>query len=600
MVNLIHILPNNLVNKIAAGEVIERPSSVVKELVENSIDASSAEISVFIKDGGKRSIKVVDNGIGMSESDALLSLERHATSKINEEKDLDHISTLGFRGEALPSIASVSQLTLKTRTKNYESGTKIDADGGKIISVSKTGISEGTEIEVRNIFYNTPARLKFLKSATTELNNINDTIVRLSLSNTLISFCFSHNDREMINLQKSENIITRIKFIFGNEFSENLLQIKSEDETTVLEGYISKPDLLRNSRTDQYIFVNGRSIKDRTIFHAIMEGYKSIIPREQYPSVFLFLKIEPSQIDVNTHPAKVEIKFAKPQKIHSLISKTISETLDKNRLVKSFVSRKEFIAPKEYPEFISFDKESDLFQKITFDKQNNNVSEILNKYFPVEPKEYLRTEESKNGYNNSNLLPYISLLDLRILGQIKNSFIIAESSDSLVFVDQHAAHERILYFNLKKQVLENSLEVKPLLFPLTIDTSFRDKHLINEHKKNLLACGFEVEEFGANTIIIKSIPSLLDEKYAKSAILALIDDLSSYSRKENMRVFEDSILKSIACHSAVKANQKLEIDEMKFLLKEMERIKFSDFCPHGRPAIFELKITEIEKRFLRR
>lgn len=591
MANLIHILPTNLVNKIAAGEVIERPSSVVKELVENSIDAASNEISVFIKDGGKRSIKVIDDGIGMSESDALLSLERHATSKINKEKDLDQISTLGFRGEALPSIASVSQLILKTQTKDDESGTKIEVNGGEIISVSKTGITVGTEIEVRNIFYNTPARLKFLKSASTELNNINDTIVRLSLSNTLISFRFSHNDREMINLQKSEDIISRIRAIFGSELAENLMQIESEDETAILKGYISKADLLRNSRTDQYIFVNNRSIKDRTIFHAIMEGYKSIIPRDQYPSVFLFLKIDPSQIDVNTHPSKVEIKFAKPQKIHSLISKTISETLDKNRLIKSFVGRKESITSKEY---------SELFQKITFDESNNNVSEILDRYFPIEREKPLTIEESGIDYRNSNILPNISFLELRVLGEIKNSFILAESSNSLVFIDQHAAHERILYSKLKKQVLENNLETKTLLLPLTIDISFRDKHLINEHKENLLAYGFEIEEFGANTIIIKSIPSLLNEKYAKSSILDLIDDLNSYNRKENTTAFEDAILKSIACHSAVKANQKLEIDEMKFLLTEMERIKFSDSCPHGRPAIFEIKFSEIEKRFARR
>ncbi len=600
MANLIHILPTNLVNKIAAGEVIERPSSVVKELVENSIDAASTEISVFIKDGGKRLIKVIDNGTGMSEADALLSLERHATSKINKEKDLDHISTLGFRGEALSSIASVSQLILKTQTKDDESGTKIEVNGGEIISISKTGIPVGTEIEVRNIFYNTPARLKFLKSVSTELNNINDTIVRLSLSNHLISFRFSHNDREIINLQKSEDVISRIRAVFGSELAENLIQIDSEDEAARLKGYISKPGPLGNSRNDQYLFVNGRSIKDRTIFHAIMEGYKSIIPRDQYPSVFLFIKIDPAEIDVNTHPAKVEIKFIKPQNIHALISKTISESLDNNRLTKSFMSREKSVLSKEYPEFIPFNKESELFQKITFDESDTNVSEILDKYFPIESKEPLTAEESENDYSKSNILPYISFLELRILGQTRNSFILAESTNSLVFIDQHAAHERILYSKLKKEVLENNLEIKTLLFPLTIDISFRDKHLINEHKEILLTYGFEVEEFGTNTIIIKSIPSLLNEKYAKQSILDLIDDLNSYNSKETTPAFEDAVLKSISCHSAVKANQKLEIDEMKFLLMEMEKIKFSDSCPHGRPAIFEIKFSEIEKRFDRR
>jgi len=597
MANLIHILPTNLVNKISAGEVIERPSSVVKELLENAIDASSTEISIFVKNGGKRVIKIIDNGIGMNETDAPLSLERHATSKIKEEKDLNFINTLGFRGEALPSIAAVSQLTLKTRSKEDESGTRLEIDGGKVINISKVGMPIGTEIEVRNLFYNTPARFKFLRSVSTELNNINDIIIRLSLPNPSISFHFFHNDREIIFFQKSENILNRIGTIFGNEFVEGLLPIKSEAEGIVLKGFISKPNFSRSSRIDQYIFVNGRSIRDKTIYHAIMEGYKSIIAKDKYPAIFLFLEIDPSQIDVNIHPTKAEIKFAKPHKIHSLISKAISDTLGKGDLIKSFINKTEFISStKSIPE----KDESELFQKISLGDSKDNISEILDQYFPLEPEESLGIEEPEVSFGKDNALSYIPFLDLRVLGQVKNSFILAESKESLVFVDQHAAHERILYSKFKKQISANKLEIQSLLLPLTIELSFRDKSLIENFKENLLAFGFETDDFGPNTIIIKTIPLLLSEQNAKSVILDLIDKLNSYGRDVNLQKFEETMLKSLACHSAVKANQKLEVEEIKHLLIEMEKIKFSDFCPHGRPAIFEIQFTEIEKRFSRR
>ena len=601
MVNYINILPTILVNKIAAGEVVERPSSVVKELLENSIDALSTEISIFVKDAGKRIIKVVDNGIGMSESDALLSLERHATSKIKEESDLNIIRTLGFRGEALPSIAAVSQMTLKTRINDIEIGSKLEIEAGKVINISKVGIPVGTEIEVRNLFYNTPVRLKFLRSSSAELNNINDIITRLSLTYPHISFRFFNNDTKVIHLQKSGDILNRIENIFGNEFLKSLLPIEGKDTGTILKGFISKPNLSRNSRLDQYLFVNGRSIRDKTIYHAVMQGYGSTIAKEHYPSVFLFLEIDPSQIDVNIHPAKTEIKFTKPQKIHFLISKAISEALNKSGVIKSFINKTKFISSDKAPlKPISEDDNSDLFQKIPLGDSRDNISEILDKYFPLELEIIPTLEEPETIYAKENTESYISFLNLRILGQLKNSFILAESNESLVFIDQHAAHERILYSNLKNQIKENRLEVQTLLFPVTVELNFRDKSFLNEHKENLMSYGFEIDDFGHNTIIIKTVPSLLSQENVKLAIFELIDKMDSNKTGEEPLKFEDAMIKSIACHSAIKANQKLEIKEMKQLLIDMEKIKFSDSCPHGRPAIFELKITEIEKRFLRR
>ena len=601
MADYIQILPSGLVNKIAAGEVVERPSSVIKELLENSIDASGTEISIFVKDAGKRIIRVIDNGTGMSEPDALLSLERHATSKIKEESDLNVIRTLGFRGEALPSIAAVSQMTLKTRINDIEIGSKLEIEAGKVINISKVGIPAGTEIEVRNLFYNTPARFKFLRSPATELSSINDIITRLSLTYPHISFHFFNNDKEIINLQKAGDTLIRIENIFGNELAESLIQIEGKDAGTILKGFISKPNLSRNSRLDQYLFVNGRSIRDKTIYHAVMQGYGSSIAKGHYPSVFLLLDIDPSQIDVNIHPAKTEIKFTKPQKIHSLISKAVSEALSKSGIIKSFINRTNFISPGKSPfKAVSEDANSDLFQKLPLDDNRDNIAEILDKYFPPELEIIPPVEESETVYAKENTESCISFLNLRILGQLKNSFILAESDESLVFIDQHAAHERILYSNLKNQIKEKRLEVQPLLFPVTLELNFRDKSFLNEHKENLMSYGFETDDFGPNTIIIKTVPALLGQENAKSAIFELIDKFGSHKTGEDPLKFEDAMIKSIACHSAIKANQKLEVKEMKQLLIDMEKIKFSDSCPHGRPAIFELKITEIEKRFLRR
>jgi DNA mismatch repair protein MutL len=568
----VRILPDSVVSKIAAGEVIERPASVVKELVENSIDAGADDIEIEVKNGGRRLIRVSDNGSGMSESDLLLSVKRHATSKIYDEKDLFSISTLGFRGEALFSIASVSKLRIITRTKESISGRVIYLEGGNLLEARETGSPVGTSVEVMEIFYNYPVRLNFIKSSSRELEQIIGVINRLSLSNHNIRFKLINNKDVLLSLERVSNPIDRIAELFGKNVYENLYDISRCESSIDIKGFISKPDFNRSTQRDIYLYINGRYVRDRVINHAILEGYKNIIDKDRFPIAILFIKIPPDIIDVNVHPTKIEVRFKDANIIHELIYKMVKERIS---------------IPYYRPIHPYEDRVMDAMLRYSI--SNANRGRDLKQEL-----EYRR--ESQKYKVSSTLFKEGRFSSLNIIGQLWNTYIICESNDSMVIIDQHAAHERIIFERLKK---DSRIVKKPLLIPKTFELNHKDSEILKESIDYLRNIGLEVESFGKNSFVIKSVPYVLEYGDWEVIILDIIEELSSFDRASKFDDIRNKIISRIACHKSIKAHYKEEYPSIKSLLKDMDGLG-SLFCPHGRPIEIRLSKNDIEKMFKRR
>lgn len=567
--NLIRVLPEILINKIAAGEVVERPSSVVKELVENSIDAGADEVIVEILHGGKKSIKVSDNGTGMSREDAVLAFERHATSKIYGEEDLLRIGTLGFRGEALPSIASVSKVTMVTSEKESSTGTKVEIEGGKIINVSETGPSTGTVMEVKDLFFNTPARLSFLKGTNTELSHIVGVVESAALGYPEISFFLSHNRKVLLSLPGVSNFMERIHQIYGRELVENLIEIKSGPpfkEGIKFYGYISNPPYSRSDRGLQLIFINRRPVKNQVISHAISEGFHTLIMKDRYPVAFLFFEIDTAEVDVNVHPAKREVRFRNSSLIHEMVVMSIKEKL----LGKT---------TEEIPPIPSFIKGGE---------EGYGVREALERYMK---RSEVTLEEGKQARLDILLRPKSQVPETLL--HAFRSYIIGAGEDGITIVDQHAAHERIIYEGLK----DNKIEIQRLLVPETIDLSPKESLILIEKIDILKTIGIEIEEFGDNTFIIRSIPAPLKGVDYRRLILDILGELD----EQESRIDEvDRIRILMACHGAIRANQSLTLEEMAHLIEDLGKTELPYTCPHGRPTTIRLGLRELEKLFKRK
>ncbi|MCL4474793.1 MAG: DNA mismatch repair endonuclease MutL [Nitrospirae bacterium] len=574
----IMVLPVELRNKIAAGEVIERPASAVKELIENSIDAGSTEIRIEILRGGKGLIKVTDNGGGMDRDDALLSLQRHATSKLRSEKDLFHITTLGFRGEALPSIASVSRMKLVTGLKDAPSGISIDIHGGEI-EKTKDAPAVGTSIEIRDIFFNTPARKKFLKADSTELFHIIDAVSREALSHWDIGFRLFTETQETMNLPRASGPRERILQIYGLEFIEGLMEVSNPPSPPFSKGgiggikmtaFVTKGDHFRNNKAHQFIFINRRPVKDQTISHAVYDAYKGIIPHDQHPVFFLFLEIDPGKVDFNVHPAKREVRFEKKQEIHGFVSAHLREAVRKERA--------QYIAPfAEAPAWAVSE------MSVPFVEGEGGVSPSSGYgTFPPSVKDIAETME----------FPYQPSLPFLYLG---DTFIAMAGKGGLTLIDHHAAHERILYESFLKRI---NLDSHTLLFPKQVKLSPKEYAVILQEKALLSEMGMEIDDFGHHTLIVRSLPDALKE----ADMRGILSDVAAALLEETrpFQSIKEVLAARIACHSSVRGKEILHQEEFQRLLHRLENTENPDQCPHGRPTRIFLSLDDLKKMFKRK
>lgn len=557
----IKIMSELLANKIAAGEVIEKLSSIVKELVENSIDAGATEIKVNLKNSGLSNIEVIDNGTGMSKNDAKIAFFRHATSKIYKEDDLYFINTLGFRGEALASIASVSEIKLSTF--DGKEASFIHIKGGKILRESLCPKRKGTIIEVSNVFYNTPARLKHLRSERAELYNITDFIEKISLAEPSISFALINNDKKVISTSGSGNLHKTIHEIFGLNISSNMMEFHNNNDDFEIYGYLCKPHILKANKNSMIILINGRVVKNYDINAAINEAYYTYKPEGKYPIVVLNILTDPTIIDVNIHPTKQDVKISKTDDLCELITNTIKDTLYKNLLI---------VKPLE--ETISDEK--DIISK----------TDIKQTFMDFKAEKIIYNEE-------------IKALKLYPIGLAHGTYIIAENEEGIYLIDQHAAFERINYERYMKKLKEKEVDKESLLIPITIELTSSEYLSLMEKKDILASLNIDYEEFGINTIIIKTHPTWLKEGYEEESIRKIIDLIIMLDKRFDRVKFEEKIAITLACKMSIKANTHISMEEITYIIEELINCDNPYNCPHGRPTIVKFTINDLEKMFKR-
>lgn len=566
----IKILPTDLRNKIAAGEVIERPASVLKELVENAIDAGSSEITVEVLNGGKRMIKVSDNGKGMDKEDALLAFEPHATSKISSLEDLFDIRSLGFRGEALASIASVSKVKLVTGLKGASSGVSLEIDGGHVKDIRDAPLA-GTSFEVRDLFYNTPARKKFLKATSTELFHIIDTLTKEALSHHQIGFSLLTDNRETMSLPRASGHRERLTQVFGNEFVAGLIEESCAGAGMELSAFVSNSGNFRNTKSHQYIFINRRPIKDVSVSHAVYKAYEGVLPPERHPIFFIFLTIDPGKVDFNVHPTKREVRFEDKESIYRFINSRLRDRIksDRTEYARQFAETPGEDGPKE------------VFGASSF--KGHTSSEAS---YPAQGGPFASgvSEDLELSYRPS--LPFIYLGD---------AFIAVSGRGGLTIIDHHAAHERVLY-----EKLLNGMQsmTRQLLFPRQVRVSGKEYRVLLENREMLNSFGFEVEDFGNSTVIIRTVPEGLDD----ADLPAMLSDIASgfIDPNTSFQSLKDNIAARVACHSSIRGKRILSQEELSGLLEDLEKTEHPDQCPHGRPTRIFYSLNDLSKLFKRK
>jgi len=577
----IKVMDELLANKIAAGEVVEKCSSIVKELVENSVDASAKEIQVYLKDGGLSLISVVDNGMGMDTLDAKLAFQRHATSKLYKDDDLFFIDTLGFRGEALPSIASVSHVTLKTSTGDV--GTYLEIEGGKLLNLENADARKGTIISVDRLFYNTPARLKYLKSEQSELGSCVSFLEKFALAHCEVSFSLINDDRTLLKTSGSGNLLKTIHEIYGVSISSKMLEVKGFNDDFDLYGYIGKPEVLKSNRNHMIVMVNGRVIRNLDILKAINDAYYTYKPDIKYPVVVLNIETDPTLIDVNIHPTKQDIKINKMNVLYDLIVNTLKEALYQNLLIPSAVERMSSYNPV---------KQEIMDSVIQEQEKSYEGKESVQATFDFQ-KDQSETKEAIV-FNQE-----MKTLKLYPVGLAHGTYIIAENEDGVYLVDQHAAQERINYERNMKFLREKEVSTTELLFPITVELSNSEFLRLKEEQELLKDMGFGIEEFGLNTFVFKSHPTWLLEGHEEESIRKIIDliigGLSGFDRLK----FNESIAITLACKMSIKANMHISHEAQEELLNELCLCDNPYNCPHGRPTIIKFSIYDLERMFKR-
>lgn len=642
----INILNEDTANKIAAGEVVERPSSVVKELVENSIDANAKNITIEIEEGGISLIRIIDDGDGIYKDDIDKAFLPHATSKIKESEDIYNINTLGFRGEALPSIASVARVNLKSKQEDEEFGYEISIEGGKASEVTECAVNKGTVIEVKELFFNVPARKKFLKSVSKEGSLINDIITRLALANPKVSFKLYNNHKKILHTFGNGDLKDVIRTIYGKAITDNILYYDDSADLVTIYGYVGKEEIARGSRNNQSIFVNKRYIKNKSLCIAVEQAFKSFSTVNKFPFFILFIEVYPEYVDVNIHPTKAEVKFNDERMIFKKIFGAVHTAL-KNEVFETFAIKEEEETVKESlaPNFeeITFKiKEEEQKVKVAntlaktmleqgIDLKANNSSKDSNEplkvmvNIPIELKSNIINEELSNDTENKKEVinnsensntkvelnevkeikkdislpkPTAKFPPITIIGQYNKTYILGEYQGTLYMIDQHAAHEKILFEKYLKEIEEGSIIIQPLMIPSIIDLSIDDYSYFEENKDIFKTAGFLLEEFGGNSLSLKEVPYFLGKLNPKKLFLDILDNLKNLGNGKTSEVKHNAIA-SKACKAAIKGNDKLELNEMIKLVEDLRYIDDPFHCPHGRPVIIKFTSTDIDKKFRR-
>lgn len=599
----IRILPESLTNKIAAGEVVDRPASVVKELVENALDAGCGEVAVEIEAGGKKLISVTDDGSGMSREDALLALERHATSKITTDGDLFTLSTLGFRGEALPSLASVSRFTLATRERGHIEGTEIYAEGGKIKEVKACGMAEGTMAVVRNLFFNTPARLKFMKSNETEAGHVGDLLTRLAISRPEVRFTYINEGRTVFRALNGD-LHHRIVTLLGTALASGLYPVESSCGRTTVRGFVAGPDFSRSSAAHLYTYINGRFIRDRVVQHAILQACRNFMERGRYPLVVLFIDIPPEEVDVNVHPTKHEVRFRDQGMVHDAIQAAVASVLSATPWLHQAKSVAPFpllpSAPTAAGARIAEVRGALARYRPETGQQQSQVGSLghepgaRDQEFGIQDTDLSTHHSALRAHEPAGYFSHLS-----VIGQFNAAYILCQDETDLVLIDQHAAHERVAFEHLKAQFAAGSVETQGLLFPDTVELSFRESALLNEHLPHFHRLGFAPEPFGGATWVLKEAPTLLAGLDYLRTFRDILEELSSLGRSHSFTDAVEGILARMACHSALRGANPLTLTEIRALFARMDAVDFASNCPHGRPVLHRITLGEIEKMFKR-
>ena len=640
--NKIRILDQDTINKIAAGEVIERPASVVKELVDNSIDAEANDIRIEVEKGGKKSILIRDNGCGMNRADALIAYKKHATSKLTKIADLDTISTMGFRGEALASITAVAKTEILTRPSKEITGTKIVIHGGKVLDTSDAGTAPGTSVHVKDLFYNTPARCKYLKSDRIELSYITDTVTQLALANTNISFTLLSEGKPVLRKIGSSDLFNCIVNILGPDIARSMLPLEHKTEDFEIRGYISKPETNRAESDQIFLFVNTRPVSSRAITTAVRMGYYTKIPKGRYPVAVLFLILDPREVDVNVHPRKAEVRFSREKELEDAVTVAVEKVLSEHGLVPEIMENGRRAFQKTFKVLGSSGRlqvssnqetsqkmiaETEIAKKYEVPESSSKIHrESAKAYtYPVkdterklkksehlldfagerEVQEALReneqdgeiweemriiTEDDKQKPNTE------SLEDLRIIGQVSKMYILAEKGEDLVLIDQHAAHERILY---EKVLKIKKSRVQELIIPITIDLTPKEKVLMEEYIPYLEEYGFGISEFGDNTYVVTFVPEVFGQLENPELIHDIVSDLLATGKVKKDTGISEKVCKILACRTAIKGGAAFNSIQMKELIEQLKKAENPYSCPHGRPTIITFKKGELDRMFAR-
>lgn len=599
------LLDENTINKIAAGEVVERPAAVVKELVENAIDAGSSAVTIEIKEGGTSFIRITDNGCGILKEEIRLAFERHSTSKIRSAEDLFHISSLGFRGEALASIAAVAQVELVTKTKGSLTGNRFVIDGGQEKSLEEIGCPDGTTFLVRNLFFNTPARRKFLKSAMTEAGYVNDLVERLAISHPEVSFKFINNNQIKLQTSGNSNCKEIIYHVYGRDIAGQLLELNTEKNGLRLTGYIGKPIISRGNRNYMNYFINGRYIKSAIINKAIEEAYKPYSMTHRYPFTSIILELDPARIDVNVHPTKMEIRISNQEEVFQFVYDVISEALSRRELIpevvigtekkeKPTILKKETIKAPEPFELKRRQETASLpFPSIVREEEAIPpvLPEVIKPAVLTEPPVQMDLFEER-------LLSREAVKEHRIIGQLFKTYWIIEYKDKMFLIDQHAAHEKVLFERTMAALKTKEMTSQLLNPPLIISLTMREETALKEHLTVLERLGFEIEHFGGKEYSVRAVPADLYGIAARELLLELIDSLVEEDGKKNPELILEKAA-SMSCKAAVKGNQQLSEAEARALIDELMTLENPYHCPHGRPVIVSMTKQEIEKKFKR-
>lgn len=613
--NKITLLDEHTANRIAAGEVVERPASVVKELVENAIDAGATQINVALEEGGKELIKIVDNGCGMIRDDAVLSLQRHATSKIRDAEDLESISTLGFRGEALPSIASVSIIEMITKSESSD-GVRLEVEAGTINNLETVGAPNGTTISVKKLFFNTPARLKFLKTSQTELSHITEIIGWFAMAYPSIHFRLTHNGRDVLLSPGTGIPLNSITQVMGKDTARQLAPVKFETQVMKVEGFVSNPQLTKVNRRDQVFFVNGRPIKSRTITHALDQAYRGLLQPGRYPVAILFINLVPELVDVNVHPTKTEVKFSSENEVHSAVHRAVNEALMAGAAAPTLDSTSHNLQqhrpvtdlhyrpdePQYHQVNLIGPSETDLtaFKQALADRREAAVSEPVGEDPFVWPKgEGVPVEDSPIPEADFEPARAVALRGVKVIGQARNLYIIAQCDDGVLIIDQHVAHERVLFDRMMKSREEYGIAIQGLVVPITLSLSTRESAIVSQRLEEMRKAGYELELFGQNTFVMRGAPATVKLEEAESTLRDMIAELVDQSISKHLLVRPDQVLITASCKMAIKAGEPLSMQEMERLIDDLMKTDNPFVCPHGRPIIISLSNWELDRKFHR-